>query len=275
MNDSSLAHWPRLERYHEVTCEHLVHLSAVASHRALFNNRLVETLGKETLEEGGRRLGLFKKGIMVFGSEDESAVLMDFCIYNVYRDGRNAVQRYLETSPPRAGSDEATILSAMRNAYYTILQVTAVERGVGVTVLDTLRGDVHFLADVGFGNTAQKDMLVAGRVLRFEGFLTTGGASLPITGASGNRVADVLERWGKRTTSLSSLTPDQEADLAASVIRACLETGASSHIEYAAPGEAPSWSLSSDSGPVRVRANRNDPCPCGSGRKYKSCCGKR
>jgi uncharacterized protein YecA (UPF0149 family) len=27
--------------------------------------------------------------------------------------------------------------------------------------------------------------------------------------------------------------------------------------------------------PTRVRANRNDPCPCGSGRKYKTCCGKR
>ena len=29
--------------------------------------------------------------------------------------------------------------------------------------------------------------------------------------------------------------------------------------------------------PVRredVKVNRNDPCPCGSGRKYKSCCGR-
>ncbi|MFI5456599.1 MAG: SEC-C metal-binding domain-containing protein [Isosphaerales bacterium] len=24
-----------------------------------------------------------------------------------------------------------------------------------------------------------------------------------------------------------------------------------------------------------MRANRNDPCPCGSGRKYKSCCRNR
>lgn len=29
-------------------------------------------------------------------------------------------------------------------------------------------------------------------------------------------------------------------------------------------------------GPVKViqLANRNDPCPCGSGRKFKKCCGK-
>ena len=30
--------------------------------------------------------------------------------------------------------------------------------------------------------------------------------------------------------------------------------------------------------PVRntaVRVGRNDPCPCGSGKKYKQCCGKK
>jgi hypothetical protein len=239
------------------------------------NNKLVTTLSTETIEEGGRRLGLLRKGILVFESEDESSVLMDFCIYNVYTDGRNAVQAYLETSPPRPGSDEFTILNAMQRAYYTIMQVTGVERGVGVTVWDALRDEIQFLADVGFGNTAEKDILFAGRVLPFEGFLTTGGASLPITGASGKRVADVLERWGKVTTNHLRPTPEQEADLAASVIRACLETGASSHIAYSAPGQKRSRSRHADDQPQRLRANRNDPCPCGSGRKYKSCCGKR
>jgi hypothetical protein len=238
-------------------------------------SKLVSTLGKEDLDEGGRRLGILRDGILVFGSEDETAILMDYCIYNVYRDGRNAVQRYLETSPPQPGSDESTVLKAMRQAYYTFVQVTAVERGVGVTVHDAFRDEVHFLADVGLSNTVPKNIVFAGRVLPFEGFLTTGGASLPIAGASGERVADILERWIERTTRLSRLTPDQEAELAAMVIRTCLETGVSSHIEYSAPGQIPSRSRRPDSGPVRVRANRNDPCPCGSGRKYKSCCGKR
>jgi preprotein translocase subunit SecA len=26
--------------------------------------------------------------------------------------------------------------------------------------------------------------------------------------------------------------------------------------------------------PASVKAGRNDPCPCGSGKKYKSCCGR-
>jgi uncharacterized protein YecA (UPF0149 family) len=26
--------------------------------------------------------------------------------------------------------------------------------------------------------------------------------------------------------------------------------------------------------PVGARTGRNDPCPCGSGKKYKKCCGR-
>ncbi|WP_083273700.1 SEC-C metal-binding domain-containing protein [Geosporobacter ferrireducens] len=25
---------------------------------------------------------------------------------------------------------------------------------------------------------------------------------------------------------------------------------------------------------ARIKVGRNDPCPCGSGKKYKKCCGK-
>jgi hypothetical protein len=33
--------------------------------------------------------------------------------------------------------------------------------------------------------------------------------------------------------------------------------------------------LGSSPEPGRTRAGRNDPCPCGSGKKYKKCCGRR
>ena len=40
-----------------------------------------------------------------------------------------------------------------------------------------------------------------------------------------------------------------------------------------------STNLDGESAPVRrtvkkVKVGRNDPCPCGSGKKYKKCCGK-
>jgi hypothetical protein len=55
------------------------------------NHKLVATLGGDTMKEGGRRLGILRNDILVFDSEDQTSVLMDYCIYNLYKDGMNAV----------------------------------------------------------------------------------------------------------------------------------------------------------------------------------------
>ena len=68
------------------------HLRAVG--RKL-NHKMVERLSKDVLHEGGKKLGILRKNVLVFNSEDESAVLMDYCIYDVRRNGRNAVKQYL------------------------------------------------------------------------------------------------------------------------------------------------------------------------------------
>src|SRR5262249_6559444 len=140
---------------------------------------------------------------------------------------------------------------------------------VGVSVFDVLREETGFLFDVGFGNSAEEGMLFAGRVVPWREFLMTGGASLPLIGESAIRVKDCLERHDPGTY-FGRLAAGQEADLDAMIIRACLNSGASSQIIYETPDQSTSHRQCQ-----LVRANRNDPCPCGSGRKYKSCCGRR
>ncbi|MFI5330952.1 MAG: SEC-C metal-binding domain-containing protein, partial [Desulfobaccales bacterium] len=50
--------------------------------------------------------------------------------------------------------------------------------------------------------------------------------------------------------------------------------------EEARPQEQPMFFSHGDSGPAQPqqrqqkKTGRNDPCPCGSGKKYKKCCGK-
>jgi hypothetical protein len=238
------------------------------------SHKLVVTLGKDVLEEGGRKLGTFRKGTLVFDTEDEVAVLRDFCIYNLYRGGQNAVQRMLEDSPP-SDPDEPALLRADAHAYYSIFQVVEVERGAGVTVEDTLRGGTQFVTDVSFGQSARQGYLLAGRVIPVDGFLMSGGAMLPVAGRAAHRVAEAMVEPVPRDTDFTRLTRTQEADLTAMIIRACLEGGASEQIMYATPGEERRTGRWSPEQPARVRANRNDPYPCGSGRKYKSCWGKR
>jgi uncharacterized protein YecA (UPF0149 family) len=116
---------------------------------------------------------------------------------------------------------------------------------------------------------------LAGRVIPQDGFLMSAGAMLPVAGRAAQRLADMLVHQVPRDTDFTRLSPAQAAELTAKMIRACLESGASEHIVYAAPGEdrrSGRWPAEQAG---HVRANRNDPCPCGSGRKYKSCCGKR
>lgn len=237
-------------------------------------HKLVASLDRDVIDEAGGRLGVLEGGKLVLDSEDQVFVVMDYAIYNVYRGGRNAVERMLADAPP-SSPEELALLRSMTGAYYSIFQVVEVERGAGVTVKDLLRKGEIFVVDVGLGTTAKPGYGLAGRVIPLPGYVMTGGALLPFDKRAAWRIDDDMKRWIAAGTDFAHLAPDQEAELAAQVIRACLQSGASERIRFASLGEAnhPGRSLSATAG--RVRANRNDPCPCGSGRKYKSCCGKR
>ena len=241
--------------------------------RLRLNNLLVRTIPKRTLEECGRILGFFRKGMLLFETEDETSVLMDYCIFYPGSDGRNLVAKYLEKTPPPTDSDEMVALQEMAHAYYSLFQVIDVERGVGVSVRDLLRGETGFIVDVGFGNTAQRHMIVATRIIPVEGFLMTGGAGLPVDASAAERISEELKRSGfnPETLDYKQITPRQEAEIAAIVIRECRSTGMTSRIAYAEPGGR---ARPTPVGSEARRIGRNDPCPCGSGKKFKVCCGR-
>ena len=89
------------------------------------NSAMVGRLARDVLHEGGRKLGLLRGDTFVFDSEDETAVLMDYCLYHVRRNGRNAVEQYCCDHPAVPGTDEAICL---RDAEHDLL---AVSRGRG------------------------------------------------------------------------------------------------------------------------------------------------
>jgi SEC-C motif len=241
------------------------------------NHKLVQTLSKEALHEGGKRLGILQNGTFVFDSEDQTSTLMDYCIHNVWVDGTNAVQRYFEQSPPRDGSDEMVLLTAMLEGFYSLIEVIHTEPGVGLTVRDALRGDTHFLADIGMSSTAEPHHVFATRLFSFEdqGFVMTGGAGLPVDKPALIGISRALDRRFGPKTDFARLTPAEESDLAALVIRTCLESGMGARIAYGTAAEGVSHpSKGIDRRAARL-GNLNDSCPCGSGRKLKSCCGRR
>ena len=203
----------------------------------LLGNKLVQSLDGETLKEGGRRLGILRNDVLVFESEAQASVLMDYCIYNMYQDGMNAIQRYLRESPPRRDSDEMFLLNAMLSADYSVFRVDEAEPGVGVIVEDLLHGGSHTLIDINLASMAVAGLALATRTVPIEGFIMTGGAGLPVTQPEMIKILREIKRSFPASTDLRRLTPDQESELVASIIRICLESDMGSRIAYGSADE--------------------------------------
>jgi hypothetical protein len=229
------------------------------------NHKLVERLSKDVLHEGGKKLGILQRNTLVFDSEDETAVLMDYCIYDVYHNGRNAVEQFLIDSPPAPESDEMACLRAMQHAVYSLFVVESVMRGFGATVRDLVSNKSIVIVDMGFGSTAKPGLVFASRLLFHDGFVMTGGAALPIGVLPEDQRQPVTQMLAR------AVTPDDDGHFdPAPLIRACLEHDCSSHIQYQEPtgGSVAGRRTSGSIGQI----GRNDPCPCGSGKKFKKCC---
>jgi hypothetical protein len=234
------------------------------------NNKLVERLGIDVLEEGARKLGLLKQGTFVFETEDESSVLMDYCIYNVFRNGRNAGAQYLLDSPPPENSMEMRCLKAMQRAFYSLFVVEKSLAGLGVQMRDLRSDESVFVVDQGFGISAQPKLVLATRLLVFPHFLMTGGAALPLG------MLPAKERDAVRKLVEQVAPPEGQSVFDPAVlIRAGLARGASSRVRYQDPGG--SIQQATKGAPIvpDMRPSRNSKCPCGSGKKYKQCCMKK
>jgi hypothetical protein len=257
------------------------HYERLRPTRWRLNNELVRRLSREALHEGAKKIGILRGGMFVFDNEDETSVLMDYCIYDVYRQGRNAVEQYLCDVPPNPDSDEMACLRAMQHATYALVAVLRVEPGVGCHVRNLFTEETRLLADMGFSKTAQPGAVIATRLLDFGGFVATGGAALPF-GILDN---DALDEWQRK---IRAGADDDHFD-PAPLIRTCLQRGASANIRYEEMNTERQSDIGEGSPPAGTSARRgralaqrqaskavtNRRCRCGSGKMYKNCCGKR
>lgn len=238
----------------------------------LQNHVLPEYLSKNAFETSAKKLGMKGRGNqIVFGNEDQMGVLMDYCLYDYMEEGGNAISRCLADSHPDPASDEYATLKAMSESFYTLVQVLEVLPGVGVRVGDLFAEREYLLTDMGFSQTAVKGIVLATRLLPFEDFVTTSGAPLPVDEETLHEIRNsILPRYGTEDGHDVLVDAERQADLRAAIIRLCLSSESADEIQYQDVETAQAVS------PIRreARVGRNDLCPCGSGRKYKHCCGR-
>jgi len=234
-------------------------------------NMLFKQVSGTALDECGRKLGITEGDTFVFGNEDEMYILMDYCIYEYLEKGQNAASRYLAESPPASDTDEYAVLKAMSQSFYTLIKVAKVLPGVGVEAEDLFSDRTYPLIDMGMGSTAVEGLVLATRLLSFTDFVMTSGAALPVDPETLAEILNsVLPRFGREAGKYIEIDARRKADLDAAVIRTCLKNDMSQHIKYQDADAEPVTA------PLRAgpRVGRNEPCPCGSGKKYKRCCGR-
>jgi hypothetical protein len=205
---------------------------------------------------------------------------MDYCIYNVYREGRNAVEDYLCDSPPDPDSDDMTCLRAMQHATYTALAVLGVEPGVGCHVRNLYTDELCFLVDISLSQSAPVGAILATRLLDFGDYIKTGGAAISL----GVLDEDDLDTWSHRFRMVAGRGGDGDP---APLIRAVLQDRAApqGRLESVKPLRRSNPRLASltagackrqreDARRLESKPAGNRRCRCGSGKMFKNCCGK-
>jgi len=196
-------------------------------------------LPEDALLRGGRHLGLLRRGILVFDSEEEMAVLMDYCYHSIRFEGRNAVQRYLSDCPPTPGADASLLLPAFAEARFSIYQVQRVERGLGVEIANVFAEDRQFMVDMGFSKSGTENRVFAGRMLRLPDFCMGTGAMVPIRDQRTLIAIDrrLSEEFQGRM-NWAALTPKQQTVFESIVLRSSLMAGEIRGVRYAEARES-------------------------------------
>ena len=242
------------------------------------NNEMLAIIPEDGVNVAGKRLGVLRRGILVFDSEEEMAVLMDYVLHEVRENGCNTIEKYLLQSQSDPETDEMLVLRAMQHAVYSLFEVESVTPGLGVRVRDLLSGDSALVADLGMSASAKVGFILAARLLALPEFCIFSGASIPV----GIKIDDTpLDELADEAREM--LMPDRDGIRDSSrLIRMLLEMGCMRKIRYADFDDddsddewMPASRRRSAKPPLPVRSGPNGPCSCGSGRKRKNCCKSR
>ena len=237
------------------------------------HSELLGSLPKATITKCGKKLGFMVDGTLVFENEDESSVLMDYCLYEGLLEQQNTISRFMAKHPYDPGSDEMMLLDAMSRSRYSLLQVESVAKGVGVNCRDLLRGAIGSIVDEGLGSTAFQGVVFACHLIVLPEMSMTTGAALPIDPEALEDIQSKLDGWDIEPGQVvfNELNQQDQAELSSIIIRCALSTGASSRLTMLGPRRR--IGTQQPKPPTPLRPSRNDLCLCGSGRKYKRCCG--
>jgi len=199
------------------------------------NLTLVKQLPKSAVPECGKKLGIYKAGTLILNNDDEIAILYDYCLYHYRRDGKNAIERYLNHSPPEPDSTEMAIIQAMMASYHSIFKVVDILPHQGASLQDLLSNSNINLIDISLSETGFPGLVVTGRILPFADFHMSSGTLIPLPEAVyQEKITPIIRKFFKTdgTGTKAKLSVGLEASFTAELIRVSLQAGGADNIFY-------------------------------------------
>ena len=214
--------------------------------------QLVERLPDEVVVETAKDLGLWRRGRLTASDNEDFVALFDVALLG---DGEHHgfITEILESGGIESGSRIDTVLRAYLASRFSIFEIVGIVPDVGLELHDRVRDErVHLVTPL---LSTAPDVEVGGfmvaRLVELDGLTVPASTCFRMEPEAANGLLEAVHETAR------ALGDTDFEGLNASILRAIM------HAKYGAPQV-----------PVRsTKVGRNDPCPCGSGKKYKKCCG--
>ncbi len=217
-------------------------------------------------------------------SQIQLTVFGDALLFHRYHHQRNLIDRLAARRPYPVGSDEAMVLDAMGRAFFSIFEIEARVPDVGLRITDRLRRDDHLLVDRAAARAAKPGAFFGSTLVPFEGFVVVPCGPVPLSATVAEVYAVMTDQTTRGGRHLDRMDRKMWSSLAMALYSGVtlsmldeegiedddFDDGLTGDLSAFGPVE------SAGCGPLEPLhpVGRNEPCPCGSGKKYKKCCGR-
>jgi SEC-C motif len=263
---------------HPFTAEQLREHPRLRTANRRLAERLVRTITPRALDDTIAALLLDDDDILPGGG---GIVVADCCLHEWPGDGRTLVRRFAEsTDARRLTGDERLLLDSWQRARLALLRVDEVWPGTGMRAHDALEGRDFAILDPVLSRPLIDGFWLIARILPVGDYWMTTPA-VTIMGQLGEEVREKIRRLlvpmsamgrTKIPLVLATLALSARAVLAGVEEEGRGEEEGNPYDSERGPDEELLATLLRNDPPPRMAPGRNDPCPCGSGKKHKKCC---
>jgi hypothetical protein len=215
--------------------------------------------------------------------EDSIAMMLNYCCFNVFHpDGRNLVEMYVGERPP-LDTDTYSVIQAHLESRYSIFALLETVPRIGARLRDLFSDEEILVVYPRLAETMAPGMVLPVRVMPLEQFHVLFNGPIPFSRPESVKEyeAYLFRTYGKHGVQKGRrLNADESGNIETfqtihTLSKRYPELLPAHLRKPSAEPPADARTQERHSPGTMKSAGRNDPCPCGSGKKFKNCCLER